>query len=140
MVRFESLRGDILDRIPAAAVILERRSDVVFAYLFGGLASGHVRPLSDVDIAVYLARWGEGPSPRLELFDELTNALETSELDLVVLNTAPTSLAGRIVSSRRILVDQDPFFRQSYESRIFREYFDFQFLENDFFTLRFRDG
>jgi uncharacterized protein len=126
MVKFESLRSDVLDRIPAAAGILERRSDVIFAFLFGGPANGQVNPLSDVDIAVYPSEGIGGPTARLTLFDELTNALETSELDLVVLNTAPTSLAGRILSSRRILVDRDPFFRQRYESLILREFFDFR--------------
>ena len=140
MVKFESLKSDILHRIPAAAKVLEARTDVVLAYLFGGLAEGRVNPLSDVDIAVYLGDRTAGHMARLSLFDELTDALGTSELDLVILDTAPTSLAGRILSNRRVLVDKDPFFRQGYESRILREYFDFQYIENDFFTRRFGDG
>lgn len=140
MVKFESLKSDILDRIPAAAVVLESRRSVVFAYLFGGLARGHVNPMSDVDIGVYLGDVAQRSTIKLSLFDELTDALETSELDLVILNTAPISLAGRILSNRHLLVDKDPFLRHRYESRVFREYFDFQHIENEFFARRFRDG
>jgi predicted nucleotidyltransferase len=33
---------------------LKVQPDILFAYLFGGLALGEPKPLSDVDIAVYL--------------------------------------------------------------------------------------
>ena len=55
MIRHSKLPKDILDRIEYAASYLETRNDVLFAYLFGGLSKGEPKPLSDVDIAVYLA-------------------------------------------------------------------------------------
>jgi len=98
--------------------------DVQFAYLFGGLLSGRT-PLSDVDIAVYLKGTGDIPEKTLSLYRDLTEALKTDELDIVVLNSAPLSLAGRILSNKRILVDKEPFRRHLYESLTLREFFDF---------------
>ena len=140
MIRFESLKGDILERVPAAISALQGSADVVFAYLFGGLARGKVRPLSDVDMAVYLAASADPVAAKISLFDQLTDALETTELDLVLLNSAPTSLAGRILTDRVVLVDKDPFVRHRYESLARRQYFDFRHIEDGFFARRFKDG
>jgi len=84
------------------------------AYLFGGLAAGRVHPFSDVNISVYLNDTGELADYRLTLFDKVTDALETAELDLVVLNTASISIAGRILQNKQLLIDKDPFRRHIY--------------------------
>ena len=76
--------------------LLAQDNNVVFAYLFGGLAKKELRPLSDVDIAVYVKRTGSLAEYKLELFDRLTDALGTSELGRVILNIAPVSIGGRI--------------------------------------------
>jgi predicted nucleotidyltransferase len=54
MIRHQPLPADIETRLPEAANYLESHPKVLFAYLFGGLARGKRRPLSDVDIAVWL--------------------------------------------------------------------------------------
>jgi predicted nucleotidyltransferase len=115
VIKFESLPDDILDRLPTVAALLSKREEVIFAYLFGGLARGSRSPLSDVDIAVFLERGRDGADARLFLFEALTEVLGTSELDLLILNTAPISIVGRVLQNRRILVDRDPFFRHRYE-------------------------
>lgn len=69
----------------------------MFAYLFGGAAAGRLRPLSDVDVAVYLDEAVAAIEGRLEAVGVATANLGTDEVDLVVLNTAPTTLVGRIL-------------------------------------------
>lgn len=140
MIRFEQLPPDILARIPAATTILRNDDNVVFAYLFGGLASSSPAPLSDLDLAVSVRETAELDRYRLALFDRLTSALGTSELDLVVLNTAPLSLAGRIIQHRRVLVDKEPYKRHAYESLTLREFFDFRVKEEAYFARRFAHG
>ncbi len=49
MIKLERLPPDILSRIPGAREALLEDRNVIFAYLFGGLAAGRVQPLSDVD-------------------------------------------------------------------------------------------
>ena len=124
MIKFEQLPADIVARIPAAADVLQGDSNIVFAYLFGSHASSRSNALSDIDIAVFVRETTVLDEYHLALFDRLTDALGTPELDLVILNTAPLSLSGRILQNRRILVDKEPFRRHAYESLTLREFFD----------------
>jgi predicted nucleotidyltransferase len=140
MVRRDPLPEDILDRLSAAGHAMEAASEVVFAYLFGGLARGAAKPLSDVDIAVYLRDAAATAHTKLKLFDTLTDALGTIELDLIILNVAPISLVGRIIQGRKLLVDKEPFLRHRFESAKLREFFDFRIREDAFFERRFRHG
>jgi predicted nucleotidyltransferase len=140
MIKFEKLPSNILSRIPAIREVLLRDQRVLFAYLFGGLAEGRVRPLSDVDIAVYLNDTCGLADYRLMLFGKVTDALGTAELDLICLNTASISIAGRILQRKQLLVDKDPFRRHVYESLTLREFFDFRLTEEAFFTRRYGIG
>ena len=72
--------------------MLTENPQVVFAYLFGGLARGEPKPLSDVDIAVYLEDTADPLSIKLDLIGIITEALGTDEVDLVILNRALLSL------------------------------------------------
>lgn len=114
--------------------------NVIFAYLFGSLAGGAPKPLSDVDIAVYLRETRDLAAYKLKLFEGLCDALGTSEIDLVMLNTAPVSVSGRILQRRVVLVDKEPFKRQAYESDTLRAFFDFRTKEDAFFARRYGIG
>ncbi|MGC8901686.1 MAG: type VII toxin-antitoxin system MntA family adenylyltransferase antitoxin, partial [bacterium] len=130
MIRFEKIPEDIISRMPQLEQFFQREERVIFAYLFGSLAKGKQRPLADVDIAVYLKTLEAIADYKLELFLKLSDALGTSEIDLVILNTAPISLTGRIVQGRQVIIDKEPFKRHLYESLTLREFFDFQIHEN----------
>ena len=140
MIRIEAVPADILSRIPDARELLEGEERILFAYLFGGLASDRVTPLSDVDIAVYTLSSSDFNEYKLELFDKLTEVLGTAELDLIILNTAPLSLTGRILQSKKVLVDKDPHKRYEYESLTLRKFFDFRIKEEVYFQRRYGSG
>jgi predicted nucleotidyltransferase len=140
MIKFEKLKADILLKIPEVRKTLAEDNRVIFGYLFGGLAAGRVSPLSDVDIAVYVRDASGLAAYKLLLFDVLSDALGTAELDLVILNTAPVSLAGRILQNKQLLIDKDPFTRHAYESVTRREFFDFRIREDVFFARRYGIG
>ena len=91
MIRFQQLPEDIEQRLPLASEYLRSHPKVVFAYLFGGLARGERRPLSDVDIAVYLAGTVATADVKLDILGKLIDILGTDEIDLVILNTASTA-------------------------------------------------
>jgi uncharacterized protein len=127
MIRFKKVPDNIEELIGNMVRLLEKEPNIVFAYLFGGLAREKKGPFSDVDIAVYVS--DSNKLDYLELFGKIIAVLETEEVDLVILNAAPISLAGRIVKGRIVLIDKNPFLRHKYESLTLREFFDFEIEE-----------
>ena len=140
MIRYEHLPGNTDDLIARAAKALGDDARVIFAYLFGSLAKGKRTPLSDMDLAVYLDPSAVGPESKLDILLTLGNVLGTDEIDLVVLNTAPTSLTGRILAGKKILVDKNPFLRHDYESLELRKFFDFSIIEKRHLKRRYGIG
>ncbi|MGH7339217.1 MAG: type VII toxin-antitoxin system MntA family adenylyltransferase antitoxin, partial [Candidatus Rokuibacteriota bacterium] len=119
---------------------LESCPAVRFAYLFGGAARERLTPLSDVDVAVYLDPAANLVAARLEAIEAVTRHLATDEVDLVVLNSAPIALAGRVLASRRVILDRDPFLRHRFESLASREFADFRIFERRLLERRARGG
>ncbi|WP_337288948.1 nucleotidyltransferase domain-containing protein [Candidatus Methylomirabilis sp.] len=119
---------------------MDRCPGVMFAYLFGGAATSRLRPLSDVDVAVYLDDSVDPIEGRLKAVGVVTTHLGTDEVDLVVLNTAPTVLTGRILQTRRVICDRDPFRRHRFESLVLREFFDFRIFEHRLLVRRYGSG
>lgn len=115
-----------------------KESNVIFAYLFGGLLRKRQNPLSDVDLAVFIKNVKR--LDYLKLLGKITDVLGTDEVDLVVLNASPISLTGRILQNRKVLVDKKPFLRHKYESLILREYFDFAIKERQILQRRYGIG
>ena len=138
MIRFKKIPEDIHSRIGLLTDLLMEDPNIVFAYLFGGLARNQRKPLSDVDLAIYVKDLKK--LDYLSLFGKISETLCTDEVDLVVLNSAPVSLAGRSLQTRKLLVDKDPFLRHKYESQTFREFFDFAIKEKEILHGRYGIG
>jgi predicted nucleotidyltransferase len=137
MIKRHCLPPDISNRLNLLGPLFADDDRVIFAYLFGGLASGRQRPLSDVDIAVYLDSGVDKADAKLALIGAVSDVLATDEIDLVILNSASISLVGRILKNRRLLTDKQPFVRHSFESLALREFFDFSRKEQDILFRRF---
>ena len=140
MIRHKKLPANIEDLIPKALTYLQSMPDIIFAYLFGSFGKGKHFPLSDVDIAVYLKEPSDVPEKKMEILGTLIDILQTDEIDLVVLNSAPLPLRMRILESKKVVVDREPFLRHHYESLTMREYFDFSVKEKDILYRRFLSG
>ncbi|MBN2246951.1 MAG: nucleotidyltransferase domain-containing protein [Candidatus Aminicenantes bacterium] len=140
MKKYSKIPENIDNFIPMASDYLESCAAVVFAYLFGGLAKGEQRPLSDVDIAVYFSGKVDFSEEKLTILGSLNDILTTDEIDLVLLNTAPLSLEIKILENKKVLVDKAPFFRHRYESMVMRKYFDFSVMESGILRRRFSVG
>ncbi|MEK7732968.1 MAG: nucleotidyltransferase domain-containing protein, partial [Planctomycetota bacterium] len=91
--------------------VFERyRAKVVFAYLFGSMAIGEVSPLSDVDIAVYLAKENRESffDLKLALHADISRALKRNDVDLVVLNTIRNEmLTADVIRNGVVIFDRD---------------------------------
>ncbi len=140
MIHFERIPDDIDARIEELKQALLRDPNIVFAYLFGGLAKGVKKPLSDVDIAVFVNDMSNLAEYTMNLFLDFSNILHTSEIDIVILNVAPESIAGRILQHKKLLVDKKPLQRHLYESVTLRKYFDFAVKEKQILYRRYKIG
>jgi len=129
MIKNKKLPKNILDLLPDARDYLKAHPKVIFSYLFGSLAKHKPFPMSDVDIAVYLERDSNFAECKLDILGRLTDILHTDEIDLVILNRADISLAINIITSKKIIVDKNPFERHMFESLMMRKSFDFSFRE-----------
>jgi len=138
MIRFKRIPEGIDKQIDLLTDLFMDDSNIIFAYLFGGLVRDKRKPLSDVDLGIYVKNIKR--LKFLSLFSSISQILCTDEIDLVVLNTAPISLAGRILQKRKILIDKDPFLRHRYESRTLREFFDFTIREKEILHRRYGIG
>jgi len=104
--------------------------DIQFAYLFGSAATGTLTPRSDIDVAIYVSPGADAHAIRLTVTRAAARQLATDGVDVVLLNTAPLSLAGRVLGSRRVIVERDPHARHSYESVTLRKFHDFRIREH----------
>lgn len=85
---------------------------IVSVYLFGSQAAGRVHRESDVDVAVLfdlaaVASREERFEERLRLSGVISRALRRNDVDLVVLNDAPPTLAARVVTQGRMVFCSD---------------------------------
>jgi predicted nucleotidyltransferase len=99
---------------------------VKLAYLFGSRVTGDVGPMSDYDFAVYFDEDCASPADRqLSLVVALQRALNTDNIDLVVLNSMDIpELKYDIVTKGIRLYEVEPY-HVLVEPRIWNEYFDF---------------
>ncbi|OGP74982.1 MAG: hypothetical protein A2V86_05365 [Deltaproteobacteria bacterium RBG_16_49_23] len=99
MIRFKKLPEDIPQRIDLLTDLFKEDPNIIFAYLFGGLVRDKKRPLTDVDLGIYVKNI-KGFNYLL-LFSKISKILCTDEIDLAVLNSAPISFDGRILQKRK---------------------------------------
>lgn len=103
------------------------RDGVVAASVIGSQATGTAGRLSDVDVGVWsdpsLTAQDRG-ALRLELTDAAVRALDTPEVDLVMLNDAAPLMRHRAMSEGRRILDRDPRQRVRLETRALLDYLD----------------
>ncbi len=107
----------------------EKHADQVrFAYLFGSAARGNQTVLSDIDIAVYIAKeTADAFDAKLSLHADLCRALKRNDVDVVILNTASNLiLLDEVVRTGIILYDAEPGARAEFELRILHQAIDFK--------------
>src|SRR5688500_14005552 len=100
-------------RAPAAVDAL-RRAGARFAFVHGSRATGHEAPGSDLDVAAW---WGaDAPAP--------WDVDVPAGIDLLVLDTAPLELAGRVALHGVLLFDDDPPARVRWQAQTRLVYLD----------------
>ncbi len=123
--------GQIVERLKHCLPEILRDRPVLLAYLYGSVAAGCPTPFSDVDIALVLVPGCNLDSYRrfrleMEIAVEIENRCGIQDSDVRVINDAPLSIQGRVVTEGQLLYSKDEDFRVAYEVRTRKRYFDFQ--------------
>lgn len=102
------------------------RHGLVAAYLYGSHVRGEARPGSDIDIAVLVESQKSGSSlDLLRLGQDLEKATGFANIDVRLLNDAPLSARGKILSEGRLLYSGNERVRVDFEVSTRSSYFDF---------------
>lgn len=116
-------------QLPAAQAMIDylaQTDGVIAAILFGSAASGHLRPDSDLDIALLFAH-ADRPDA-LSLLDMRADLeqLARRDVDLVMLNGASPILAYQALKTGVLLFCRDRRAFDEYVVRVLSEYADFK--------------
>jgi uncharacterized protein len=126
-----TLPADVATRLNGLADAIDTACPgVEFAYLFGSAGTGTLGPRSDVDLAIHVAPGEDAHTVQLAVARAAARQLGTDAVDVVLLNTAPVSVAGRVLLTRQVLLDRDPHARHRYESYMARLFQDFRIREH----------
>jgi predicted nucleotidyltransferase len=111
--------------------ILKAKDYIVFAYIFGSFASED--GFKDVDIAVFTSGV-ESESPlklELTLEGEIEHAIHIPA-DIRIINDAPVSFIYNVLKGGIVIVDNNKSLRSDFEGLVYKKYFDFQHLRNEY--------
>ncbi len=99
-------------------------SAVILLYLFGSRASGQAGVHSDYDVGILLDRGEAEPIRRARLAHELTDLLDTPNVDVVWLDQAPPELAFAVIQGL-LLYGRDQAARVEFEAGVMGRYYDY---------------
>ncbi|GGJ66711.1 putative nucleotidyltransferase [Anoxybacillus voinovskiensis] len=105
-------------------IIVETLKDAVspsVIYLFGSVATGHVRYDSDIDIAFLSDERSLDHYERFMLAQQLAERLQR-DVDLIDLKQASTVFQAQIVSSGKVIYCADEQKKAEYEWRVLKMY------------------
>jgi predicted nucleotidyltransferase len=112
---------------------LESRRDVLAAYIFGSIVTGRARHDSDVDIAVLVSdkvMRRDSFQYRLGMMTELMRILKRDDVDLILLNKAPSLLAHRVLKKGKLIFERSASARVAFQVRTVNRYLDSQPMRN----------
>ncbi|ACI19832.1 type VII toxin-antitoxin system MntA family adenylyltransferase antitoxin [Dictyoglomus thermophilum] len=110
---------------------LEKRENILFAYIFGSFVDSE--KYNDIDIAIYVSDFNR--EKVLDMEFELERILEDKlkiPFDVRIINEAPLGFVYNVLKNKIIVLDRDSLLRSDFESLIFRKYFDYQHLIDEY--------
>ncbi|MGQ9571209.1 MAG: type VII toxin-antitoxin system MntA family adenylyltransferase antitoxin [Thermodesulfovibrionales bacterium] len=117
--------------IERIAATLKEKEYVLFAYIFGSFALGE--SFNDIDVGIFISgeRLNSPLRLELEMERELENAVRIP-VDIRIINNAPPSFIYNVLKSGLVIVDNNKSLRADFEGLVYKKYFDFQHLRNEY--------
>jgi predicted nucleotidyltransferase len=125
----------IKTKIPELLDRVAEKSEVVALYAFGSLASGDLKPLSDLDFGILISRMLDKQKrfdDHLDLLGTFNQVLGTDEVDLVMMNDAPMRFSYNIIKSGKLIYCRNITELAEFIEKTIKFYLDFQFFRNAF--------
>jgi predicted nucleotidyltransferase len=125
----------VLDTVPKLVEELSKEQHLVAVYGFGGLASGRLGPLSDLDFGILLSTrlsTSERRGMFLDLLGLFNRILGTDEVDLIGMNDAPSCFSRRILEGGRLLLVRNERELADFWDQVTRYCLDFRFFKEEF--------
>jgi len=120
---------DVQTAAETVARLAATKPEILAAYIFGSVATGRARPDSDIDIAVLLDSEFAKCRPlkyRPELISEAGAALNTFNVDVVLLNETSPALAHNVVTKGKLVYERSRSARVAFQVRNLNEYVDLE--------------
>lgn len=135
MIKEKNLPPGIMEKIPLLVEALRRREDVIALFFFGSLANHKLKPLSDLDMALFLQEDMSKDrlfSRELDLMSLIAETLGTEEFDLIILNSAPLRFAHQILKSGKRIFVKDQKKLADFQEAVIKKYIDFKYYREQF--------
>ncbi len=135
MIKKEKLPEKIEERIPYLTEEIKKIDEVNAFILFGSLAEGKRRPLSDVDFAILLMKNVKKEKyldMEFLISDIISSLLKTEEFDLVILNNAPPKVAYNILKDGKVFFIKNKIAFIDFKEYTIKYYLDFKYYEDEF--------
>ena len=112
--------------ITALKEIMEKETEILFAYLYGSYALNTIHPKSDIDVAVYFKPSDiEGYIQKeKELTAALITKLHNDSVDLRILNTLPFLLKYKVIKEGIPILIKDESERIDFETMVMNRFFE----------------
>lgn len=117
----KNIKEETIEKIKA---LLEKRKEIIFAYIFGSYISEE--NFNDIDIGVYLRDIKDDP---VDYSISLSVDLEKKtkkEIDVKVINSLPLSLKYHITKGL-LLFTKDKTLHENFVCTVWKEYIDFKY-------------
>jgi predicted nucleotidyltransferase len=122
-------------KIPVLIEHLKEDQDITALFLFGSLAHGNLKPLSDLDFGLLLSDRMDKKLRFQKLLDLLgffNSFFKTDEIDLIDMRGVSPRIAFNILKSGKLLVCNDPSELIDFQENTIRKHLDFKCLRDSF--------
>jgi predicted nucleotidyltransferase len=105
---------------------LDKDPNVIFALIFGSVATGKQKRGSDIDIGIYFIK----PPDGLDLLDlmNVLSELTGREVDVVVLNNASAMLRHQVMKNRIVLTIKDMVLYRKFREKTISDYDEYKYI------------
>ena len=129
------LPQNVESKIPQLLDRIAKEREIVALYAFGSLASGDLKPLSDLDFGILVSSKLDKQKrfdKHLDLIGKFNEVLNTDEVDLVMMNDAPMRFSHNIIKSGKLIYCADSRELTDFVEKTVKLYLDFRFFRDTF--------